>query len=422
MELNNRNNYAIWHPYTQMQTAPSPISIAQAKDEFLIQENGTKIIDAISSWWVNLFGHCNPYVSKHIQEQAKILEQVIFAGFTHPRAIEVSQKLLKLLPPLQAKVFFSDNGSTAVEVALKMCLQYFINKEQPRKKILAIEGAYHGDTFGAMSVSARGTFTKPFHNLLFDVDFIPFPFPGKEEDALQFINELNLNDYAAFILEPLVQGSAGMRMYHPEVLQNMIEKCRAHNVLIIADEVFTGFGRTGKLLAMNHITADADIYCFSKGITGGFLPMGLTTTTQKIYDAFLSEQRNKMLFHGHSYTGNAIACAAASASLDLMSREDTYQNINRIGLAHSSFLETLQSNKKVEWARQLGTILAFELKTKHQSNYLNPERDHIYNYFMQKNILIRPLGNTIYLLPPYCTSNDSLNTIYQEILNYLAKD
>ncbi len=399
-----------------MQTAPESINITKAKDEFLFSENGDKIIDGISSWWVNLFGHCHPHIAQKLQEQTKALEQVIFSGFHHPKAEELCDKLSEFLPKNQTKFFFTDNGSTAVEAALKMCLQYFINIEAPRNKILALDGAYHGDTFGAMSVSERGAFTEPFHRLLFDVTFLPFPNTSKNETALlEKLDSLDTSEYAAIIVEPLIQGSAGMRMYSKEMLEKIFAFCKSKGILIIADEVFTGFGRTGKVFATDYVKTKPDIYCLSKGITGGFLPMGMTTTTEEIYNAFLSDTKTKMLFHGHSYTGNALSCAAACASMDLMKDTETTVNIKRIVSAHSIFLESLKKYKKVEWARQLGTILAFELKTEETSGYLNSKRDEIYNFFISKNILLRPLGNTIYFLPPYCISDESLKKVYTAI-------
>ncbi len=415
--LSYRDKQIIWHPYTQMKTAKDAIGIVRGEGAYLYDENGKKYIDAVSSWWTNIHGHAHPYIAEKVSEQLRKLEHVIFAGFTHEPAIELGERLLSHLPDNQKKVFFSDNGSTAVEVALKMALQYWYNIGKPKTKILAFENAYHGDTFGAMSVSGRGAFTNPFNSLLFEVIFVPVPVAEQKKEAMEKIQSQIVkhnSEIAAFIFEPLLQGTAGMVMYEPDELNEIVKLCRENNILTIADEVFTGFGRTGKWFATDYISEKADIMCFSKGITGGTLPLGVTTSSQKIYDAFLSDDKLKTLFHGHSYTANPVVCAAAVASMDLMEKEETQQNIQRIAEQHKQFAASVQSNKKVKNVRTLGTVIAIEIGEEN-SSYFSSLRDRLYDFFIANGVLIRPLGNIIYLLPPYCISSEDLNYIYDKI-------
>jgi adenosylmethionine-8-amino-7-oxononanoate aminotransferase len=319
MNLSERDHQLIWHPFTQQQTAMPNIAITHGKGALLYDENGNEYIDAVSSWWTNLFGHANSQIAAAIKKQVDTLEHVIFAGFTHQPAIELSEKLIQLLPKNQSKVFFSDNGSTCVEVALKMAIQYWHNQNIEKTTIIAFKNAYHGDTFGAMSVGARGVFNQPFESYMFDVTFLDLPTDDNFEQVLtDFQQIIQTQKAAAFIFEPLIQGSAGMLMYKAEYLDKLIETAQQNQVICIADEVMTGFGRTGKTFASDYLNHKPDIFCLSKGITGGFLPLGITTCTQKIYDAFLSEDKLKTFFHGHSYTGNPIVCAAANASLELL--------------------------------------------------------------------------------------------------------
>ena len=353
-------------------------------------------------------------------EQAQQLEQVIFAGFTHEPALQLSRRLLEHLPTNQTKVFFSDDGSTAVEVALKMVLQYWHNNQQPRTHILALEGAYHGDTFGAMSVSGRSTFTEPFAPLLFDVTHLTLPTKGNEAQTLaQLETHLQSNKIAAFIFEPLVQGTSGMRMYEPDVLDKMLALCKKHGVLTIADEIMTGFGRTGHIFASNYLSQQPDLFCLSKGLTGGFLPMGITTCSLPIYNAFLSNDRRRALFHGHSYTANSLACAAALASLDLLEAPSTQENIQRLNQYHQQCKIKLNTQPKVADCRIRGTIMAIELRTNEQSSYFNTLRDAMYNFCIKRGVLLRPLGNIIYLIPPYCISPQQLAQVYEVIIDML---
>ncbi len=402
---------AVWHPYTQMQGADI-IPITRGEGTYLYDDKGNQYIDAVASWWTNIHGHAHPHIANAIAAQAKKLEQVIFAGFTHEPAEILAQKLLQRIPHHQ-KIFYSDNGSTAVEVAIKMALQYWSNKGEARKKIICFRDAYHGDTFGSMSVSERGVFTKPFQQLLFDVEFI--------ECENMKMSEFKNADVAAFIFEPLVLGSAGMKMYSAELLDGLLAACKKNNIITIADEVMTGFGRTGKFLATDYCTNKPDIICLSKGITGGFLPFAATTCTQNIYDAFLSTEKQKMFLHGHSYTANPLGCAAAIASLEVFETENTFEKIARIEKQHAAFAETLKNNKRVKEVRMRGTILAIEIQTDEASGYLNNIRDRAYQFFIERKIILRPLGNVIYILPPYCISNDDLKKVYEAISDFLLE-
>jgi adenosylmethionine-8-amino-7-oxononanoate aminotransferase len=418
-DLVSRDLEAIWHPYTQMKTAAKPIPIVRGEGAYLFCEDGTKLIDAVSSWWVNIHGHSHPYIAQKVFEQLQTLEHVIFAGFTHPQAVKLAENLLSIIPKNQKKVFFSDNGSTAVEVALKMCLQFWSNQNQKRTKILAFHNAYHGDTFGAMAVSGRSAFTAAFDSLLFDVEFIDLPNQENLESIKAKISNLK-SDLACFIFEPLVQGAGGMLMYEDELLDELTAHCKKENVLTIADEVMTGFGRTGKLFASDYLTNKADLMCFSKGLTGGTMPLGITTCTQDIYDAFLSDDKLKTLFHGHSFTANPVACAASNASFDLLMQPETQNNINRIVSKHQEFAIEIANNPKLKNIRQKGTIIALEWDIE-ATSYFNNIRDTLYNFFLSKNILLRPLGNILYIMPPYCISNGDLDYIYNNIKLALSK-
>ena len=415
MTLAERDAQVIWHPYTQMKTAGLPLAIAKGEGALLYDEAGQAYIDAVSSWWVNLHGHSHPYIAQKISEQLLKLEHVIFAGFTHQPAVDLAEGLLKILPETQKRIFYSDNGSTAVEVALKMAFQYWHNQGQEKNKIIAFRDSYHGDTFGAMSVSSRSAFTQPFNQYLFDVLFIDVPVPGQEEECLkQLTNLAQQPDIAAFIFEPLVLGTAGMVMYAPEVLDKLISICREHEIFTIADEVMTGFGRTGKLFATDYLQNQADIFCLSKGLTGGTMALGVTSCSQQIYNAFLSEDKTKTFFHGHSYTANPIACTAGVASLELLFQPATQVNISRITEQHTAFLKKIQTHAACKVIRQTGTILALEFETG-PTSYFNNIRDLLYTFALENKVLLRPLGNIIYILPPYCITAAQLEEVYAVI-------
>ena len=422
MNWAERDKKVIWHPYTQMLQS-EVIPIVKGDGAYLYDEAGNRYIDAISSWWVNTLGHANPYIAKKISEQLTTLEHVIFAGFTHPKAVELAERLLGHLPVNQKKIFYSDNGSTAVEVALKMAIQFHSNQGLPNNTIIAFDNAYHGDTFGSMSVSGRSVFTHPFQPYLFDVKFIETPIKGKEEVAFNQLKEtINKGNITAFIFEPLVQGAAGMMMYEPEILDKMIQYCKSKQVITIADEVMTGFYRTAKFFATDYLNEKPDIYCLSKGITGGEMALGVTSCSQMIFDVFLSEDKTKTLYHGHSYTANPLACVAALASLDLYEQIECGENVKRIQEKHANFLQYIKHHKQIKDIRQTGTILTIELNTKGVTSYLSEIRNKIYAYFIQKGIIMRPLGNIFYLIPPYCTSDSDLDYIYsciEEFLNEL---
>jgi len=427
MNLSERDLKIIWHPYTQMQGSSAPVGIVRGEGSYLISEDGSRYLDMISSWWVNLHGHAHPYIADKVYRQLLTLEHAIFAGFTHEPAVQLGEMLLKVLPENTGKIFYSDNGSTAVEVALKMAVQYWHNKGISKPKIISFRNGYHGDTFGAMAVGDRGVFTKAFHDMLFEVVFVEVPTAGNEEAAInEFYNLIADNqDIAAFIFEPLVQGTAGMIMYSAAALDRMMNVCKQHNILTIADEVMTGFGRTGKMFAIDYLSTKPDIICMSKGITGGTMPLGVTACTREVYNAFLSDDRTKALFHGHSYTANATACAAAIASMELLLKQECQYQIFMISEMNKKFADKIKNHASVTDVRTMGTILAIELKTEAGTSYFSNLRDYLYNFFMTRKILMRPLGNIIYIIPPYCTTSDQLHTTYtaiEELLKTLNKN
>lgn len=410
----------VWHPFTHLKYAEAPINIVRSEGSYYWDEHGARYIDAIASWWVNLHGHSHPYIVQKVAEQLKTNAHSIFSGFTHPAAISLSERLLKHLPGGFAKVFFSDDGSTSVEVALKMALQYWYNKGEKRTKIIAFDDAYHGDTFGGMSVGARNVFTQAFTPLLFDVLRLPVPTPENGQDVRLALKQFVADgQVAAFIFEPLVLGAAGMKMYGAAYLDEIVRICRDAGIICIADEVMTGFGRTGKFFATDYLQNAPDIICLSKGITGGMMPLGVTACARFIFDAYVTDDRYKTFFHGHSYTANPTACAAALASLDLLELDETQQDIDRIATAHKKFLEKAGSHRQLLSARATGTILALELRSPEETGYMNTLSDRITSWFIQKGILLRPLGNVLYVLPPYCISNEDLDYIYANIEAFL---
>ena len=416
--LKERNKQVNWHPYTQMKSVDI-IPIVSGNGSYLYSEDGTAYIDAVSSWWVTLHGHSHPYIASKVTDQLNTLEQVIFAGFTHPKAIELSERLLALLPRNQQKVFYSDNGSTAVEVALKMCIQYHVNLQQPRNKIIAFKNAYHGDTFGAMSVSERNFWTSPFHDRLFEVVFIDTPTQENLPTLFETIDAY-VEDVVCFIYEPLVQGAAGMLMHEAAHLSELLNYCQSKGILLIQDEIFVGFGRTGTLFAADQLTCNPDVMCFSKGLTGGTMPMGITTATSAIYEAFYADEKTKAFFHGHSFTANPLACSAALASLDLLLEPETMKKINLISEMHQVFSKKIPKEKAL--VRHCGTILAIELKFDEKSSYFNSKQPFLYDFFWKRNIIMRPLGNIIYLVPPYCISESDLEVIYDSILELVESN
>lgn len=407
----------IWHPFTQHATAGPPIAIERAEGAYLYARDGGRIIDAISSWWVNPHGHGHAGIAAAIAAQAQRLDQIIFAGFTHQPAERLAARLLDITPPALEFVFFSDSGSTAVEVAVKMAVGYWHNRGAPRARIIALEDGYHGDTFGAMSVGHRGVFTAAYQPMLFAVDYLPFPAPGAEQrtiDALDALLRASGGEIAAFIFEPLVLGAGGMRMYPPWVLEALADLCRAHGVLLIADEVMTGFGRTGTLFACEQAGVVPDMMCLSKGLTGGVLPMGATLASREIYMGFYADDRAKMFFHSSSFTGNPIACAAALASLDIWDTEPVRERIAAIAAFHERHLPTLRARPEIADARQCGTIAAVDIHVP-EGGYLSALAPRLYAFYLENGVLLRPLGNVVYVLPPYCVTATDLERIYDVI-------
>lgn len=420
MTLTERDNQYLWHPYTQHKTAALPIAIKKGKGALLWDENNKEYIDAIASWWVNPYGHSNKFLADAIYKQLTTLEHVLFGGFTHEPAILVAEKLMELLPKNQQKIFFSDNGSTAVEVAIKVALQYFFNKGEKRTTIIAFENAFHGDTFAAMAASGISFYTQAFQGMFIDVVRIPVPVKGQEQASFDALREvLKNNNCAGFIFEPLVQGAAGMVMYEPEALDELMRICQDNKVLTIADEVMTGFGKTGKIFATNYLVEKPDMMCLSKALTGGTIPMAITTFTQDIFDAFYDEDINKALFHGHTFTANPTGCAAALASMELLQTNEMQANISRVNQKHLEFLERIKNHPKVSTSRVLGVIFALEIKTESSASYYGTLRNKLYDFFIENGIILRPVGNIVYILPPYIITDEQLQKVYQVVENAL---
>ncbi|MBP7809668.1 MAG: adenosylmethionine--8-amino-7-oxononanoate transaminase [Bacteroidia bacterium] len=420
MSTSKKDQNFVWHPFTHLKFQGENICIERAEGSYYFDEKGNRYIDAISSWWVNLHGHSHPYISQKVSEQLLKFEHTMFSGFTHKPAVELAERLLNHLPKNQNKIFYSDNGSTAVEVALKMTLQFWDNKGESKPLFIAFENAYHGDTFGGMSVGERNVFNNAFEKLLFDVVHIPLPNSENIERLEgELISLVKNHSVAGFIFEPLVQGAAGMLMYEAQYLDRLIKICNDNKVITIADEVMTGFGRTGKFFASDYLQNKPDIICLSKGLTGGYMPLGVTSCAQFIYDAFVSDDKAKTFFHGHSYTGNPTACSAALASMDLMEKKETWNNIDRISKKHSTFLNKIKGHKAIKSIRQTGTILAIELNTDEHTHYLNNASEKIAAFFMKHGILIRPLGNVFYVLPPYCINFSDMDLIYSKTEEFL---
>lgn len=422
MTLSKRDKAIIWHPFTQEKTAAEIIAVKSAKGSYIYDENGKAYLDLISSWWVNLHGHGHPDIAKNIYTQALQLDHVIFAGFTHESAVTLCEELKTILPDELSRFFFSDNGSTAIEVALKMAYQYWHNKgNEHRTLFLSFEGGYHGDTFGAMAVGCKSGFHGVFSDLLFKVLNIPYPETWDDDDDVELKEAHSLamlekyllkyaNNIAALILEPLVQGASGMRMCRPEFIKKIVCEVRKHHILVIFDEVMTGFGRTGDYFALSKIAVTPDFLCLAKGITGGFLPLAVTVTKNTIYEAFLNNQWKYAFAHGHSYTANPLACAAAIASLKLLQAQECNDARKAIHQAHKKGILTLKTKcTNIEHFRIIGTISAFKVKG---VGDLNAE---LKMKFLEQGLLIRPLGNTVYLLPPYSVTAEELCGAYEKI-------
>ncbi|MBI4482166.1 MAG: adenosylmethionine--8-amino-7-oxononanoate transaminase [Acidobacteria bacterium] len=418
----------VWHPYTQMALDSPPLPIVRAEGVYLYTEDGRRILDGISSWWVTLHGHGHPRIAAAVARQAAELDHVIFAGFTHRSAAQLAEKLARILPPGLTRIFYSDDGSTAVEVALKMALQYWANRGEPRRRrVIALQHAYHGDTVGAMSVGERSVFTEPFSSFLFPVlrahtaYCYRCPLGLRREtcaiDCADHCAELLASfpgEVAAVIVEPLLQGAGGMIVQPVEFLQKIEAACRRHNVLLIADEVLTGFGRTGAWFACEKAGVVPDLICLSKGLTGGFLPLAVTACREEVYEAFLSEDRRKTFFHGHSYTANPLGCAAALANLQIFEEEPVFDRIRQIEQVHRERLGRLAAHPRVGDARSIGAVAAVELRDE-APGYLAQSGRLLYGFFLEQGVLLRPLGNVIYLLPPYSIPPEELHRAYDII-------
>lgn len=419
MSISKTDHKYIWHPLTQHKTSAAPIAIASAKGAVLYGEDGTAYIDGIASWYTSIYGHCHPYILEKVGAQMQQLDQVVFTGFTHKPATDLAEKLFKILPSNQAKMFFNDNGSTAVEAAIKIALQYHHNKNQKRDVLIAFEDGFHGDTFGAMSASGLSVYNGPFQEHLLTVHRIPTP---QEDNISAVLKQLDTiiahHDCAAFVYEPLVQGAAGMKMHSANGLDAILKQCQAHDIITIADEVMTGFGKTGTHFASSQMDTLPDMMCLSKALTAGLLPMSLTTCTQEIYDAFYEDEVHKGFMHSHTYSANALACAAASAGIDLLISPEMASNTQRIFEKHTAFATALSQNPKATNIRVKGIILALELDTSMER--YGKLRQQLYSFFMERGVCLRPLGNTMYVLPPLVTTNAQLDTIYKVIEEALA--
>ncbi len=416
--LSERDQKHIWHPLTQHKLHPKMLGIVKAKGALLFDEKGKEYIDGISSWYTSVYGHCNNFILERVGRQMQQLDQVVFSGFTHEPAVQLSEELIQILPGNQAKLFFSDNGSTATEIGIKMALQYHFNKSGRRNVMLALENGFHGDTFGAMSVSGLSVYNGPFEDFFIDVERIPVPTRDNVADILlQLENRLKENNIAGFIYEPLVQGAAAMKMYDSRPLSRILDLLQSHGVLTIADEVMTGFGKTGTHFASDQIGTKPDIICLSKALTAGLLPMAITSCSQEVYDAFYSDEMAKGLFHAHTYSANPLACTAALAGLELLLSEEMQSNIQRVVKSHREFDKEIGQHPKVARTRQCGVIYALDIDTE-MERYGNL-RDRLFDHFMDNGVFLRPLGNTIYILAPYVITHEQLQKIYGTIRSSL---
>lgn len=420
MMLSERDKKHLWHPLTQHKIHPNSIGIVKAKGAVLFDENGREYIDGISSWYTSVYGHCNDFILDKVREQMQQLDQVVFSGFTHEPAVKLSEELIKLLPGNQQKFFFSDNGSTSTEIAIKMALQYHFNKGQKKNVLIAFEEGFHGDTFGAMSVSGLSVYNGPFEDFFLKVERIPVPDGQNNMKVLEQLKKLvSGQKVAGFIFEPLVQGAAGMKVHDTQGLDDLIEFCNKNEVITIADEVMTGFGKTGKYFASEYLNSNPEIICLSKALTAGLMPMAVTSCSQKIYDAFYSDEISKGLFHGHTYTANPLACTAALAGLELLKSQEIQESIKRIIQSHSEFDKKIRNHPKVASTRQCGVIYALDLHVKMER--YGSIRDKLFNYFMDNGIFLRPLGNTIYISAPYITTDKQMQKIYDTIESAIKK-
>jgi adenosylmethionine-8-amino-7-oxononanoate aminotransferase len=435
--LVDRDRACLWHPYTQMRTAPAPLPIVRGEGVYLFTEDGRRILDAISSWWVNIHGHSHPTLNAALAAQASRLEHVVFAGCTHPPAVDLAERLVSVLPNGLTRVFYSDNGSTAVEVALKLACQYWTNRGEPaRRTFVTLHHAYHGDTVGAMSASEDSLFTQPFASMLFHVERADSPYCyrcplGLERAscAIDCLSDLerrlqaHTGDVAAVLVEPMLQAAGGMIVWPREFLAGVRRLCDRYGTLMIADEVLTGFGRTGRMFACEHAGIAPDIICLSKALTGGYLPLGATVTTDAVYDAFLSDDRTKTFFHGHSFTANPLACAVALASLELFQETAALERVARLEGWLREGLAPLASLPCVGDVRVLGGVGILELvgdkRSKTTGGYLDALGPRLSRAFLDRGLLLRPLGNVLYLMPPYVITEEETAWAIEQIAGVL---
>lgn len=406
----------VWHPFTQHGLHEPIPQITSAAGAWLICADGNRLLDAISSWWVITHGHCEPRIAAAIASQAATLDQMIFAGYTHPQAEKLARSLVEMTPAGLDHVFFSDSGSTAVEVALKMALGHWHNRREPRHRILVMEHSYHGDTIGAMSVGARGVYNNAYAPLLFDVETVPFPMNGEEQASLNALDGLchAPDKPAAFIVEPLLLGAGGMLVYGADVLAEMAAICRRHGVLFIADEVMTGWGRTGTLFACEQAGVSPDILCLAKGLTGGAVPLAATLSSAEIFASHLSTDRSTMFFHSSSFTANAVSCAAANANIAIWREENVPARIAALGDALEAGLERLAQHRRLANRRRIGAVAAIDV-VGDGTGYLSDVAPRLRAHMLERGVLLRPLGNTIYVMPPYCTTPQDVAGLFAGI-------
>lgn len=420
MNLTERDQQHIWHPLTQHQLNAEALPIVKAKGVLLFDENNKEYIDGIASWYTAMFGHCNDYIIEKVTAQLTQLDQIIFAGLTHEPAVKLSELLIDILPKNQQKIFFSDNGSTANEIAIKMALQYHYNKGSKKDTIIAFENGFHGDTFAAMSASGLSVYNGPFKDHLLKVERIPTPNRRNIDAILKQLAELIANNkVSCFIYEPLVQGANAMHMYKAEYLDQILQLCKQNNVICIADEVMTGFGKLGRNFASDYVPTKPDIISLSKALTAGVVPMAVTSCSIDIYNAFLSDSIDKAFFHAHTYTANPIACSAAIAGIELLNSNQIQANIQEIIVAHQGFNDRIKNHRNVASTRQLGVVFALDLKV--EMDRYGSKRNKIQQSLLQKGVYLRPLGKTIYILPPYIISAAHLLKIYDAIEEILEE-
>ncbi len=418
-EILEQDQKNIWHPLTQHKTAQAPIAIDRAQGNYLYDFDGNRYFDAISSWYTCSYGHANTQLTTVIKNQLDRLHHVVFAGMTHEPAAVLSAKLLQILPKNQSKLFFSENGSTSVEIGLKMAFQYHFNRGEKRNVIIALENGFHGDTFGAMSASGLSVYNGAFQDFFIEVVRIPAPTQSNIDEVLHKVDAIiQQHEVASFIYEPLVQGAAAMQLNDAGAMSRLLSRFRESGIITIADEVMTGFGKTGTLFASDQISEKPDIICLSKALTGGIMPMAITSCTEEVYQAFYDDDLAKGLFHGHTYSGNPLGCAAATAAIDLLNSENVQGGIQKISRRNAVFAAKIAQHDRVAQVRHQGVILAMDVELE-MSRYGN-QRDQIFNWFWERGIFLRPLGNTIYIVPPFTTTDKELDRVYELLEEFVA--